>query len=175
MIDIIPKKVKKAPEWYSFGFYIALALLIAVVLAYALSFYFEGRALNNFQDLEDRIAQVGTKQEKAVETEVLAAKKRINDFSKLLQSHKKSSNFFTLLEENCHPEIWLTGVELYPEEAEAIVTGQTSDFQNLGQQLAIFREQDLIESLELTDLLIGEEGEAKFSLYFHLDPVIFHE
>lgn len=173
MVEIIPKKTKKASEWYNFGFYIVGVLLIVVVLVYAVLFYFEGKTWDVLQDLEDKINQVGVKEEKVAEAKALIAQKRINDFSKLLKSHKKSSNFFILLEENCHPQVWLTGLELNPERAEALVSGRTSDFQALGQQLFIFRQQDSIERVELTNLLINEEGETEFSLYLYLDPQIF--
>jgi len=173
MVEIIPKKIKKAPEWYNLGFYIAAALLIVVVLGYAILFYFENRALNNLQDLEERISQVGTQEEKNMEVEVLLAKKRISDFAELLQSHKKSSNFFTLLEETSHPKVWLTEVDLYPEKAEVLVSGKTLNFQTLGQQLFIFQDQESINQVELANLLIGEGGETEFSFYFYLDPQVF--
>ena len=157
------------------GFYVAVTLLIVVVLAYAFLFYFEERALDNLQNLEERVAQVGTKAEKTLEVEVLLSQKRIDDFAKLLRSHKQSSNFFTLLETTCHPRIWLTDVELHPEKATAVVSGKTANFRNLGQQILIFREQNLITGIELTNLLIGEGGEAEFSFHLNLDPQLFNE
>lgn len=175
MIEIIPKKIKKAPEWYNLGFYVAVALLIAVVLGYALLFYFERNALDNLQDLEERISQIGTKAEKTLEAEVLLSQKRVNDFVTLLQNHKNSSNFFAFLETTCHPKVWLTRVELHPGEATAVVTGETANFRNLGQQVFILREQALINSIELTDLSIGEGGETKFTFYLDLNPQLFNE
>lgn len=173
MVGIIPKTTKKAPEWYNLAFYISLGLLIAVILGYALLLYFESKALVVSQDLENQIAQVGTKEEKNMEAQVLVAKKRINDFTELLQAHKKPSNFFAFLEKVCHPQTWFTEVVLNPEKAEASVSGRTVNFQVLDQQLFILREQDLITKVELTKLLISKEGETEFSLYLYLNPQVF--
>ena len=173
MVSIIPKKTKKAPEWYNFGFYIAVAFLIAVVLGYAGLFYFEGKAWDTLQDLEDRIGQVGVKEEKLTEAKVLIAKRKINDFSKLLEVHKKSSNLFAFLESVSHPKVWFTEVRLSPESAKAIIAGRPVNFQTLDQQLFILGQQDLIERVELTNLSIGKSGETKFSLNISLNPQIF--
>ena len=173
MVGIIPKKPKKTPEWQNFTFYISCALLVVVILGYAALFYFEAKASGVLQDLEEKIAQVATKEEKVTEAKVLSTQKKISDFSKLLKSHQQSSNFFTFLEENCHPKVWLTKVELNPEKAEALVSGKTADFETLDQQLFIFQQHELIQSIDLTNLLIGKKGETEFSLYLYLNPQIF--
>ena len=173
MIGIIPKTLKKTPQWQNFAFYISCALLAVVILGYAALFYFEAKAFGVLQDLEEKIAQVATKEEKVTEAKVLSAQKKISDFSKLLKNHQKSSNFFTFLEENCHPKVWLTEVALNPEKAEALVSGKTADFETLGQQLFIFQQHELIQSVDLTNLLIGKKGETEFSFYLYLNPKIF--
>ena len=173
MIGIIPKKPKKAPGWQNFASYFSCALFIVVILSYIALFYFEGKAFALLQDLEEKIAQVATKEDIVTEGQVLAAKKRINDFSKLLQDHKRASNFFTFLEENCHPKVWLTEVELNPGEAKALVSGKTADFKTLGQQILIFQGQEQIQSVDLTNLSISKKGETEFSFYLYLKPQIF--
>jgi len=173
MIGIIPKKIKKAPDWYNLGFYLAGALLIVVVLTYATLFYFEGKALNSWQELEDKTAQVGSKEDKKTEVKVLTAKEKINDFSELLQGHKRASSFFAFLEETCHPKIWFSEVELNLEQTRALLSGKTSNFQTLGQQIFIFREQASIARVELINLSIGQEGETEFNFYLYFKPQIF--
>ncbi len=173
MVGIIPKPIKKMPEWRKYAFYIAPGLLIAVVLAYALLFYFESRTSTTLIDLEDQISQVATEEDKVLEREAINIKKQINTFSKIFADHKKSSNFFTLLEENCHPKVWFTELNLKPEEAEVSISGKTVNFQTLGQQFLIFQEQDSIEEVTLTNLAIGKEGKAEFTFCLFLDSEIF--
>lgn len=172
MVGIIPKTIKKTPQWQNFVSYFCYALLIAVILGYAALFYFEGKAIGALQDLEEKIAQVATKEDRAAESRILTAKKRINDFSKLLQDHKKSSNFFTFLEEHTLPKIWLTKVELDTEGAQALISGQAPDFKTLGQQILIFQQQGQIQNVDLINLSIGKKGETEFSFYLYLNSQI---
>ena len=172
MVGIIPKTIKKTPQWQNFAVYFCYALLIILVLGYALLFYSEGKATSTLQDLEEKITQVATPEDRAAESMILATKKTINDFSKLLQDHKKSSNFFTFLEVNTLPKVWLTKVELIPGEAKASVFGQTPDFKTLGQQILIFQGQKQVQSVDLTNLSIGKKGETEFSFDLYFNPQI---
>jgi len=124
-------------------------------------------------DLEDQIAQVGTMEEKALELKVLTSKERIDDFSKLFQDHKKSSNFFKLMEESCHPQVWFSEVSLDSDRGEVLISGKSPNFQILGQQLFMLRGQDLIKEINLSSLSIGKGGETEFIFSLLLEPQIF--
>ena len=172
MVGIIPKTIKKNPRWQNLASYFCYALLIVVILGYAALFYFEGKAVGALQNLEEKMTQVATKEDRAAESRILAAQKKINDFSKLLQDHKKSSSFFAFLEENTLPKVWLTKVELSPGEAQALVSGQAPDFKTLGQQILIFQGQEQIQSVDLTNLSVSKKGETEFSFYLYFNPQI---
>lgn len=172
MVGIIPKAIKKAPEWHNLAFYISLGLLTAVILGYVLFFYFESKALNSLQDLEGKISQLNPKGEKNIENKVLITKEQIDTFAELLDKHKKPSKFFAFLEENTHPKIWFSEVELNPEKAGALINGQAASFEVLGQQLLIFQQHESIKSVDTTNILIDKEGKAGFSFYLYLDPQI---
>ncbi len=173
MVGIIPKPIKKTSKLYEFAPHISFGLVIVVVLGYAFLWYLENKATNTLQILHDKIIQVDTQEEKNIETQVLFDKKRIDDFSKLLESHKISSGFFKFLEENCHPKIWFTKLELNPQASQASLSGTTSNFQTLGQQVIIFKNQELVKNVELSNLSIGKSGEVEFSLSLDLDPKVF--
>ena len=173
MVGIIPKTTKKAPAWQNLALYIAGSLALAVISGYAVLFYFGNKAFNNLQAIEEEINQVATKEERGEEAKALVAEKKINDFSKLFQKHKKSSNFFVFLEQNSHPRAWFSKVELSPEKAEAAVSGQAASFEVLGQQFFIFQQQELVQNVDLTNLLIGKDGQIGFSFDFRFDPKIF--
>ena len=159
------------PRWQNYLSYACYALLAAVILGYAALFYFEGKDRNALQNLEDKTAQVATKEDRASESMVLATKKRINNFSKLLQDHKKTSNFFSFLEENTHPKIWLKKVELDTASALASVSGQTANFKTLGQQILILQgHSSQVQSVDLISLSINKKGEAEFIFYIYFNP-----
>jgi hypothetical protein len=173
MVGIIPKPVKKIPQWQNILFYVAAALLIAAVLAYFIVAHLERKASATYQDLEERISQVGTLEEKELEKEVFTDKKRISDFAVLLQKHQKPSSFFEFLEETCHPRVWFSELKLSPAISQAVLSGQAPNFQILGQQLLIFQSQDLIQKVELADVSIGEGGETRFIFSLFLEPPMF--
>lgn len=168
MVGIIPKPKKKIPEWQKIVPYVSLSVLIAVILGFALLSYFEGKSAASLQDLEYKIGQVGTGEEKAMEKEVLAAGRKIDDFSGLLDEHQKLSGLFELLEETCHPQVWFSKFSFNSEGQELQISGTASNFQTLEQQLVIFQSQELIKSITLSNLAINKKGDIDFSINISL-------
>jgi len=173
MVGIIPKPIKKTPRIYEFAPHIVFGLVLVVVLAYVVLFYFENKTSKTLWDLEEKIAQVGTMEEKNLETQILLDKQKIDDFSKLFAGRQRISNFFKFLEENCHPKIWFNKLELSPSDSQAVVSGETSNFETLGQQIAIFQSQEMVKNIEISDLNIDKNGRASFNFTISLDPEIF--
>ncbi len=175
MVEIIPKPTKRILPWQNALFYLSLALVIAVVFGYFILLYFENKASGASRNLEEKIAEVGTPEEKAREIEVFAQKRKIEDFSKLLQGHQKSSNFLKFLEGITHPKVWFSRVELNIDQFQAQLSGRTQSFQTLGQQLFIFQRQNLIQNVDLAKLSLGKTGEAEFSFLLSFDPELLKE
>jgi len=173
MVGIIPKPIKKTPKLYEFIPHLAFGLVVVVVLVYTILFYLDNQASKKLWDLEDKIAQVGTKEERSAETQILLDKQRISDFSTMLHNHNKTSSLFKFLEENCHPKVWFTALELNSGDSQVMLSGETPNFQTFGQQIAIFQNQDLVKKIEITDLAIGKSGQATFTFSLSLDPKIF--
>lgn len=170
MVDIIPKPIKKLPQWQNILFYFVVVSPLAAILTYALLFYLENKSLSELQNIEEQIAKVGTSEEKILEREILDDKKKISDFSTLLSSRQKSLNFFEFLEKTVHPKAWFSGLELYPQTSKATIAGKAEDFKVLDQQLLILRAEDLIENIALSELSIAKDGETQFILELSFDP-----
>ena len=173
MIGIVPRKIKKTSKLYEFSPYIVFGLVTAVVLAYVVLLYLGNKTSKISWDLAEKISQVGTKDERALEARILLEKQRINDFSKLFADHQEASNFFKFLEENSHPKIWFNELELSSKDSQAILSGETSNFEILGQQIAIFQSQVFVRIVEISNLSIGKDGKANFTVLLTLDPKIF--
>jgi len=173
MVELIPKHARKEIPWQRISLYFAVGLLALVLLVSGLLFYFENKSQSELQRLEEEVAQVGTSAEKQLERDVLGTKKRISDFAKIFEAHQRPSRLFSLLEENCHPKVWFSLFELNMENRQVQLTGHTLNFRTLGEQLAILRQQEMIEEVSLTDLSIGEEGQTDFSLSLVISPEIF--
>jgi hypothetical protein len=173
MIGIIPKRTKKTPEWQNIGIYVALGLLATLILGYALIFYLESKASTKLSDLEGKIAQVGTQDEKDTEVQILLAGRRIDDFFSIFQQHNKSSGLFRFLEENCHPEVQFITMDLVPVDNLVNISGRTPTFETLGQQISILQAQDLIQNVGLNSVGVGDSGATEFTLSLLFDPIIF--
>lgn len=173
MVEIIPKPAKKILPRQNLLFYLSLGLATAAVLGFFVLGNFESKALTTLQNLEDEVAQIGTIEERAIETKVFDYDKKINNFSILLENHQKSTNFFKFLEEISHPQVWFSNVILNLETFQAVISGQTPNFQTLGQQLLIFQDQDSIEEINLSSLSLSKEGRAEFTFQLSLDSQIF--
>lgn len=173
MIGIIPKPIKKPSRIYRFAPYIAFGLVGAVLLAYVALVYFESRASKTMGKIQDRIAQVGTKDEKVIEAEVLLNKKQIDDFVKLFAGHQRVLNFLKFLEANSHPEIWFNKLTLSVEDSQVVLSGETSNFETLGQQIVVFQNQELVKDVEISDLSVAKNGRAAFTFTISLDSEIF--
>ena len=173
MIGIIPKPIKRTSKLSAFAPYLVFGLVLAVIFAYIALFYLGNKASKTLWDLQDKISQVGTKDEKVIETQVLLDKQKIDDFSALFADHQRASGLLKFLEENSHPKIWFNKLTLNLAESQVVLLGETSNFETLGQQIVIFQNQELVKSVEITDLAVGKTGRVNFNISLSLDPQIF--
>lgn len=143
-----------------------------MILSHFVFGYFQKKSLINLVNLETILVQEKTSQRKDMEKEILFRQKKINDFSTLLSQHLMSSNFFKVLEALTHPNIWFSEVSLDSDTSKVIISGETEDFQTLGQQLIIFQEAPAIIGSELSQISIGR-GRIQFTFLLSLDPQVF--
>ena len=54
-----------------------------------------------------------------------------------------------------------------------VVSGEAETFLVLGQQFQIFKQENLIKSVNLARISMGREGGVDFSFNLLLDPIIF--
>ncbi len=155
--------------------FVAGALLLAAVFGYVILIRTEADALTALENLEDNIAKVGVKEDKEMEAKVFDTEKRIKDFEVLLAGRRKSANFFDNFGSLIHPQVWFSEIELDVTQMRASVSGESPNFRTLEQQLIFLENQDdLVESIELSNIAIGDKGGAEFGLNFNFKPEIFN-
>lgn len=173
MVEIIPKTAAKLPLWQNILFYFSLVLLSVAVLAYFILVFSLKKAETTSENLEEILAKEKTVEEVVLEKEVFDYQKKIKDFSKLINLHLFSSNFFEFIEKNTHPQIWFSKLDLNPRKGEASLSGEAENFTVLHQQLQIFRADPKVLNLNLVKIAIGKEGGVDFGLNLGLDPSLF--
>lgn len=172
-IEIIPKPKIEVPAREDILFVLSLVLLILSLGAFFGLNYYQKKNSKTLRDLEEILTREKTKEEITLEQKVLEIKEKIEKISLLLPSHKKSSNFFSFLERVTHPKVFFGDLELKPEKGRVELQGKAEDFRILGQQLSIFKKEELIENTNLLRASIGEEGGIEFSINLSLKSEIF--
>ncbi|MFC1663726.1 hypothetical protein ACFL0A_01225 [Patescibacteria group bacterium] len=172
-IEIIPKSTKKSPFWFDALFYFSIALLLISLSSFFILNHLEKKASEEFQDLENLLAKEKTSEEIATEKDVFKYQRKIDDFSVLIDLHQSPLNFFSILENNCHPKVQFTNFALDSKLLTATLYGKTESFNTLGQQISIFEEESLIKDVVLSQLSIGKKGGTDFVLNFSLNPETF--
>lgn len=173
MVEIIPKEAPKISQWKNILFYFSLALLIFSVVSY----FILDNSLREHQEkmVELKLALVEqvTPEKNILEKEILDYQKKIEDFSQLIRQNLKTSEIFTIIQKNSHPKTWFQQFNLDAKQAQVTLSGQTQSFESLGQQLLIFREEDVVKSANLGGISISQEGRIGFDFSLSLDPKIF--
>jgi len=161
-IEIVPKeKIKKITK-EGLLFYASLGLLVVALLSFAFLFYYEKKSLDTISELNDSLAQQQTQERKELSKRVFLAKEKIESFSVLINDHRKSSNAFSLLEGNTHPEAYFTNFGLTPDKGAMTLQGETENFETLAQQIMIFREDESVKEINLSGTGMGKEGGVSF-------------
>ncbi|MEA3292893.1 MAG: hypothetical protein U9P88_00195 [Patescibacteria group bacterium] len=174
MVEIIPKVPKKNKSLQNILFIISLALLITATLAYFGLGNFQKKESQISKDLKNSLLEKTINQERnAKKQEVSIFQNKINSFGLLLDKHQGSSNFFKVFEENIHPKVWFSEIDLNAEKFEVFLSGDAESFQSISQQLALFREFTDIQNVDLLDVSINEKGLIDFSLSFSISPKVF--
>ena len=173
VIEIIPKKLAKVSAWQNYLLYFIIVLLLSSILGYFGLRYLIKNSDQKLQDLTAEVEKAKSPERKALEDRLNSLSAKIDDFSPLLLNHQKSSNFFNFLEENTHPKVFFTKLNLDTKGNLIELSGQTDDFLTLGQQLLIFQKSEFVQNLKLSKVGISKEGKVEFTFNFSLDPKLF--
>jgi len=175
MVEIIPKPAEKSPPWFNILFYFSLGLLLAAVLAYFILGSYLKKAETTLRNLEETLTKGRTAEEITLEKRVFEYQKKIEDFSKVINQHLFSSNFFEFIEKNTHPQVWFARMDLNVRGGRVELSGEAEDFVILHQQLQILRAHPLAEDLNLSKIAIGKKGKVDFGISLGLKPTLFHQ
>jgi plasmid stabilization system protein ParE len=182
-IQIIPKEAAKLPLWQNILFYFSIGLLCAIFAGYGVLYHFTKKATQDFENIKNAIEQARTSQMNELENQLKSYGEKIGDFSSIIDSHKIISNFFGdftnrtgFLERNTHPNVFFSGMNLDAAKETVTLFGQTEDFRILGQQISLFRKEELkeiVKSVQLSAVAINKDGKIEFTLVVSFHPKLF--
>lgn len=173
MVQIIPKLIEKIPSWQKKLFYFSIFLFLGLLLGYFILTSLEKKSENTLSNLEETLGKGKTPEMSSLEEEILNDQKKIKDFSPLLEKHLIPSKIFEFFERNTQPQVFFSEINLNSLNSTASLSGECDSFLTLGQQLAIFEKEPLIEKVNINEVSITKTGEIDFSLDFSFNPKIF--
>ncbi len=152
--------------WMDVVFYFVISLLISTVLCYVIF-----AAKNSFlrQDIEKQIEElnkVGTEQQKADEKDVINYKKKITDFTGLMQNHQFTSNVFAFMQQRTMPNVWFKQFSLNEKSATVQLSGEADDLDAVSRQIAVLEKDKYVKSL--STLTSSGDGSARNSFSTNL-------
>jgi len=173
MVEIIPKQiVGYSPKVHIF-LYVSIFLFLSVLVGYFILGQLVSIREDELKDQRTLLEAKFTRVEQGLENRVLSAKHNIENFSRVIETRKNSLNFFTFLEQNTVPEVFFTRLDLAPQTHEADLSGQSTDFFALEQQMLVLKSNPAIASLELFNVRLGNEGFPVFLLHIQFDEKVF--
>lgn len=178
-IQIIPKEAAKLPLWQNILFYFSIGLVLSILAAYGVLYHFTGRADDDAKKIEEAIQQGKTPQILSLEDQMQSFKDRVDDFASLIVNHKFSSNFFGnfelktgILERDTHPRVSFTEMNLDTTTNTATLSGVTENLEVVGQQVSLFQNDEMVESVRLSKVDINKDGKIEFTLNLTIKPAL---
>ncbi len=155
---------------------IASFLILLIVIGGFAYLQFSALSKNEkrISELNNTLIAQRSEETKQVETQAQAIENFVNDFKILFTNRSKLLAFFDAFETWAHPRISYANLSLNAETYTATMTGTTTDFKPVIQQMSILKRQPLITNFEVSDAKAsGEEGVVTFNLSLILSPELF--
>ena len=168
MAQFIPKEEIKEKESIVIKLFFWFSLLLIVVsggLSYIVNWKLnEGNQL--LIDVKTKVSQTGTIQQRASKDNVINYKKKLDDISVLIASHKAPTKVFDILEASVHPNVFISDM-IYTNAAkqEKIgINGVASDLISLAQQIRLFQQNPSIERVLLSTVNAADIQKINFKI-----------
>ncbi len=164
-------KIKKF-WWLDVILYFVSALLLATLFCFLVFSFKISLEKKRIAQLDEKIASIGTTEQKEREKKVFEYKMKIEKFSDLLAKHKMPTRIFKIFEEITLPNVWFNSFSLNAFSPELRVAGQTDDMLSLSRQLAIFEEQEFVKNITNLNFGLTEDNKTEFNFVLTFDPNI---
>lgn len=167
-------QLKNRSWWTEAFFYFSVVSLTVAVLTYAVFAYKYYLQDQKISEINEKIAVYGTVQQKEREKEVLDYRKKVDDFSAILNNQKFFSNALVFMEKNTLSNVSFSFFDITESLSEIRLSGETDNMSSLSRQIQVFEEnKDYVKSINVLNSQLGASGVIKFVLNVSLRPQIF--
>lgn len=147
---------------------ILLAIAVLALLAAAAGFAYFHFMVNpqkekQINDINRQITQQKSTATGYSQEDLAAIGREVSDYKILFQSRAQASKFFTNFETWVHPQIYFSNFSLNLDSRTVSLSGAANGFQPVIQQIAILKNQPLIERYEISNIRADNRGVVTFN------------
>ena len=165
-MEIVPKPKPKIPLSKKIVPLLSSLILISLVTSFLILSFFEKKLSSQQEELTKRLQALKTPEEEKLEKEIKIWEKRLHFLKPLLEEHLFFSRFFPFLESKIHKSVIIKSIKLEPQAGKVSFTAQTDNFQNLGKQLFLLKEDEKISDLNVSKISLTSDGKVQFDISF---------
>ncbi|MBU3896156.1 hypothetical protein KKG36_02500 [Patescibacteria group bacterium] len=165
-------KIKKY-WWLDTILYFVIALFLAVVFSFLMFNLKIAMEAKKITELDRKMENVGTAQQKEIERQVFEYQSKIADFGALLKIHKQPTGLLAKIEEATLENVWFYTFSLSSSSAEVSIAGETDDIPSLSRQLLSLESTDFIKSISNLSFILNSNGKIEFQFLLVFDPKVF--
>lgn len=165
-------KIKKF-WWLDTILYFVVTLLVATIFCFLIFTVKISVEKKNMAQLDAKIANTGTSQQKQLEEEVFEYQDKIDNFATLLNAHKIPTKIFDAIKGFMLPNVWFNNFAMDAKSSIIQVIGETDDMASLSRQIEIIEGLDFVKDISGLTFDMAESGKINFSFGIILYPKIF--
>lgn len=171
-IEIIPKVKTKKLSLSQIVLIVVLVLMAICAAAYFYLGYASDKAASETGKIQKSITDLEN-ENRELENTLLAYEGKINSFKTFIGKHEKTENIFAFIEKKCHPQVSFSLFEFNNQKVEISISGKAKSLVALEQQTLIFKAENFVKNVNLSQVSLGSDGAVSFSFILALDPQIF--
>ena len=173
MVEIIPKQTIGYSPRIRISLYIVFFLFLSSVVSYFVLQQLVSLREGELATQKELLNAELTQREQDFQKRVIRLKRQIENFARVTEARKNSRVFFSFLEQRTIPEVFFDELNLNPQTHEAILSGQSTDFYALEQQVLVFKADPNITNVQLSNVGLRDGRVAQFLLTLQFNAKIF--
>jgi len=144
-------------------FYFSFILLALAAGAFFYVRHLASSAAAELSNLEVQMAEMKTEEQRKLENDVNAARRRLDDFSRIISARNLSRDLFAKLENLIVPGVHLSKMSADFAEMSAELSGHGNNFSEMERQAMKFRNSpEILKSANLKKISTVETGGVDF-------------
>ncbi|MDP2930205.1 MAG: hypothetical protein Q8N56_01165 [bacterium] len=174
-IDLMPKRTTEKILWQAPLFFLSLGLLLVFVIGAIFLTRSVKKTGEKVAALNEEILKEKSKENIALEQEILNVQKKLVAFDSLIKERKEVSKAFDLIEKRIHPQVVLNRIDYDFKEDKILLGGVADNFQILGQQSSLLKQDPSIREANFPYIGIEKTGGVGFNLEIVFNPGFFQD